>query len=244
MRPALLLLSLLGCGLSHAAERVVFSQDFSASTELAAYSGPGENRFDVIGATDGGEVGMAFGALALSKGANGKGSAFAIRLSPLGLERPVLHLACDITVSPEWQGKGGNALALVLGEDLKRNANNAAPGRFAQLQIALDAAPACWLLEPASRVSSRRFVAGEPLRLGWYINGSEAPVFYTGPDGASYQLPPRTMDAWIGKARTLPGLTVQDPARAPRQLSIGIGGSGLTHASFLIDNLVIAELAP
>jgi hypothetical protein len=244
MRPAILLFCLLLCGLSHAAERVVFSQDFSAAADLSAYSGSSQNRFDVIGAINGGEANVAFGALALSKGASGKGTAFAVRLAPLGLERPVLRLACDITVSSEWQGKGGNALVLVLGEELRRNANDAAPGRFAQLQVALDPAPAYWLLEPASRVTSRRLFAGEPLRLAWFINGSDSAMAYTGPDRATYQLAPRTMDAWIGTDRALPALAVQDPSRAPRQLSIGLGGSGLTHTSFLIDNLVVAELVP
>jgi hypothetical protein len=229
---------------SAAPERIVFSQDFSAASTLAAYLGGDADKFDVIGAVDGGEAAVAYGALALSKGANGKGSAFAVRLSPLGLARPALRVSCDITVSPDWQGSAGNALVLVLGDELKRNANNAAPGRFAQLHVALDKSPVCWLLEPVTRVTSRRLVADTPLRLAWFINGTDSPVSYTGPDRAIYQLASHTMDAWIGTDRALPALAVQDPARAPRQLSIGLGGSGLTHTSFLIDNLVIAELTP
>lgn len=226
------------------AETVRFRQNFDSAADLAAYVGSQPDRFDLVGATDGGEASISYGALVLSKSDQGKAAAYATRLSPLGLENAAVRVACSLTVSPDWSGSGSGVLTLSLGEDFRRNGNTAAAGRFAQLQIALDASPVFRLFEPVTRIGSRRLYANEKLRLGWFINGLPAVLGYTGPDGKAYTLEPRTMDVWNGPERLMTGLAVQGPDKFPRQLAFGIGGSAVTHVGFLIDDLVIAELAP
>jgi hypothetical protein len=240
----LVLLCLLPISRALGAERVVFTQGFDHSPDLAAYLGPQAHRFDLIGSSGGGEAAITYGALLLGKSDQAKASAYAARLTPLILEHPALRVSCTLTVSPDWSGSGSGALTFTFGQDFRRNGNTGINGRFAQLQIVLHASPVFQLFDPGTRTSSRRLDAAGKLHLGWFINGLSSPLPYTGPDSKTYTLEPRTMDAWHGPERLLNGIAVQGPENSPRQFALGIGGSTITHAGFLVDDLSVAELLP
>jgi len=228
---------------------VIFSQNFSSSTNVASYVGapPNNGQFDQL-ARDGVNVTISItgGALTFVRSGN---VAYFTRSTDFSPAPTSLLYQFDLSTAAHTLPQVGGAVWYV-GQDMPSAAAepNAATNVYARFALNLTNTAGQFQLRhldtdggagPDASVNSATFTGTQTVR--WYLNNSGGPLAYTAPNGAAASVGDDRYDLWLGNTLVFDEFLTQSPTLNLTDLKFMFSAG---QATLRIDNILIQTPAP